>query len=49
MATATKAAVELVHLEEYLSTVYEPDAEFVDGVVEQRPWGEDDHSSWQVA
>ncbi len=49
MATATKAAVELVSLEEYLSTVYEPDAEFVDGIVEERPMAEDDHSSWQVA
>ncbi len=49
MATATKAAVEPVSLEEYLSTVYQPDAEFVDGVIEQRPMGEDDHSSWQVA
>ena len=49
MATSAKAAVELVSLEEYLSTVYEPDAEFVDGVIEERPMGEDDHSSWQVA
>jgi len=28
---------------------YEPDAEFVDGFVEERPMGEFGHSSWQYA
>jgi Uma2 family endonuclease len=38
-----------VPLEVYLQTVYEPDAEYVDGVIEERPMGEFDHSSWQHA
>ncbi len=38
-----------VPLEVYLSTSYEPDAEYVDGVIEERPMGEYDHSSWQHA
>ena len=40
---------ELVSEAEYLRTVYEPDAEFVDGVIEERAMGEDDHSAWQAA
>ena len=46
MATAT---VTYVPLEVYLSSSYEPDAEYVDGVIEERPMGEDDHSAWQKA
>ncbi len=38
-----------VPLEVYLSTSYEPDAEYVDGVIEERPRGEFDHASWQHA
>jgi Uma2 family endonuclease len=39
-----------VPLEVYLRTSdYEPDAEYVDGVIEERPVGEYDHSSWQHA
>jgi len=38
-----------VPLEVYLQTSYEPDAEYVDGVIEERPTGEYDHSSWQHA
>jgi Uma2 family endonuclease len=39
-----------VPLEVYLRTSdYEPDAEYVDGVIEERPMGEYDHSSWQHA
>jgi hypothetical protein len=34
-----------VPLEVYLSTSWEPDAEYIDGVVEERPIGEYDHSS----
>jgi Uma2 family endonuclease len=45
----TEQVAELVSEAEYLSTVYEPDAEFVDGVIEERPLGEDEHSAWQVA
>jgi Uma2 family endonuclease len=47
MATATQPTH--VPLEVYLRTSYEPDAEFVDGVIEERPMGEYDHSSWQHA
>ena len=49
MAEPTVELVSLVTEAEYLSTVYEPDAEFVDGVIEERPMGEDEHSAWQVA
>lgn len=35
--------------EEYLRTTFEPDADFVDGVIEERPMGEFDHSTWQEA
>ena len=46
---ARKAATPLVSVEEYLRTSYEPDAEYVDGVVEERPVGENQHSAWQMA
>lgn len=39
----------LVSLETYLQSSYEPDAEYVDGEIEERPMGEFDHSSWQTA
>jgi Uma2 family endonuclease len=47
MATATQP----VHmsLDLYLKSSFEPDAEYVDGVIEVRPVGEYDHSSWQHA
>lgn len=38
-----------VSLAEYLHSDYEPDAEYVDGAIEERPMGEDDHASWQEA
>jgi Uma2 family endonuclease len=44
MATTAQVPVEL-----YLRSSYEPDAEYVDGEIEQRPMGEYDHSSWQYA
>jgi len=44
MATATRVPVEV-----YLRTSYEPDAEYVDGEIEERPVGENDHSAWQEA
>ncbi|MGC9222357.1 MAG: Uma2 family endonuclease [Terracidiphilus sp.] len=45
------AALQPMHvpLEVYLRSSYEPDAEYVDGVIEERPSGEYDHSSWQYA
>lgn len=36
-------------LEIYLNSSFEPDAEYVDGMIEERPKGEYDHSSWQHA
>ena len=45
MATAVHVPVEV-----YLrSSDYEPDAEYVDGEIEERPMGEFDHASWQQA
>ncbi len=43
------ATTALLSLEQYLRSEYEPDAEYVDGEVEQRSMGEYDHSSWQQA
>jgi Uma2 family endonuclease len=37
----------IVPVEEYLSTVYRPDCDYVDGVVEERNVGENDHAYWQ--
>lgn len=37
-----------VSVEEYLHTRYEPDAEYVEGVIEERPMGENRHSEWQA-
>ena len=44
MATATRIPMEV-----YLDSVYEPDADFVDGEVEERPMGVYDHAAWQQA
>jgi Uma2 family endonuclease len=44
MATAT-----FIPVETYLRTSYEPDAEYVDGEIEERPMGEHDHAAWQKA
>jgi hypothetical protein len=44
MATTTHIPVEV-----YLRSSYEPDAEYVDGKIEERPVGEFDHASWQQA
>jgi Uma2 family endonuclease len=46
---ATTARITHVPVEVYLNSSYEPDAEYVDGVIEARPMGEFDHSSWQHA
>jgi Uma2 family endonuclease len=35
----------VITLDEYLSTVYEPDCEFVDGELMERNWGEFDHAA----
>ena len=44
MATTTHVPVEV-----YLRSSYEPDAEYVDGIIEERPMGEFDHAAWQLA
>ena len=50
MAAAPLATVPLnTSLEEYLHGDYEPDAEYVDGEIEERPMGQFDHASWQKA
>jgi Uma2 family endonuclease len=36
-------------LEVYLSSSFEPDAELVHGMIEERPMGENEHSAWQQA
>ena len=38
----------LVSVEEYLSTSYDPDRDYVDGELEERNVGEKDHSKWQT-
>jgi len=38
-----------VPVETYLRSSYEPDAEYVDGEIEERAVGEFDHASWQAA
>jgi Uma2 family endonuclease len=44
------ATVTHMPLEAYLrSSAYEPDAEYVDGEIEERPMGEFDHADWQAA
>jgi Uma2 family endonuclease len=47
MATTAQAAH--VPVEVYLRSSWEPDAEYVDGVIEERPVGQYDHSAWQHA
>src|SRR5437762_1894337 len=38
----------LVSVEEYLSTNYEPDCEYVDGILVERNVGKRKHALWQV-
>jgi Uma2 family endonuclease len=46
---AATAAHTSVPVEVYLRSSYEPDAEYVDGEIEERPMGEYDHAAWQEA
>lgn len=46
---AATAANAFVPVELYLHSSYEPDAEYVDGAIEERTMGEYDHASWQEA
>ena len=43
------AAGALVSIQEYLTSVFRPDCDYVDGVVEERNLGERDHSELQIA
>lgn len=43
------AATAFVPVEEYLRSSFEPDAEYVEGRIEERNVGENDHSAWQDA
>jgi Uma2 family endonuclease len=47
MATASSAP-RLVPIEEYLASSYEPDLEYVDGVLEEKNMGDHDHSYLQT-
>jgi len=42
------AAATQISIEEYLKTVYRPDCDYVDGVVEERNLGENDHAHLQT-
>jgi Uma2 family endonuclease len=46
---AMAATTGLITVEEYLRGSFEPDAEYVDGQIEERAVGENDHSAWQKA
>ena len=37
----------MTQLDVYLKSDFEPDAEYVDGEIEERPMGEYDHAAWQ--
>ncbi|HEV2133647.1 MAG TPA: Uma2 family endonuclease [Terracidiphilus sp.] len=43
------AAIAPISLDVYLRSSYEPNAEYVDGAIEERPTGEYDHAAWQAA
>jgi len=48
--TVKNAADTHVPIEAYLrASQYEPDAEYVDGRIDERPVGEFDHAAWQIA
>lgn len=50
MATANLSNLSnLISIEEYLSTIYRPDVDFVDGEIEERKLGEFDHGDLQLA
>jgi hypothetical protein len=40
---------QMTQLDVYLKSDYEPDAEYVDGEIEERPKREYDHAAWQGA
>ena len=38
----------LVSIDEYLTTIYRPDCDYVDGMIEERNLGENDHANLQT-
>jgi Uma2 family endonuclease len=48
MAAAAAVAVLYLSVDEYLRTIYEPDADYVDGILEERSVGEWDHADLQA-
>ncbi len=42
-------AATVMSVEQYRNSSFEPDAEFVDGALEERSVGENQHSKWQAA
>ncbi|HEY1253564.1 MAG TPA: Uma2 family endonuclease [Terracidiphilus sp.] len=43
------AATTFITVDEYLRSSFEPDAEYIEGEIEERNLGENDHSAWQGA
>jgi hypothetical protein len=43
------ASIAAIPVSEYLKTSYRPDREYVDGIIEERNWGEHDHAALQAA
>jgi Uma2 family endonuclease len=43
------ATTAFVSVEEYLKSSFDPDAEYVDGQIQKRAVGENDHSAWPAA
>lgn len=43
------ATTAYVPVDEYLRSSFDPDAEYIEGRIEERNVGEDDHSAWQKA
>lgn len=46
---AATAQMTQVPLEVYLAGSFEPDAEYINGLIEERPMGEWSHANWQAA
>ncbi len=42
------ATSSLIPVSEYLSTIYDPDCDYVDGEIQERNLGEQDHSDLQM-
>jgi Uma2 family endonuclease len=47
--SAMAAAIVLMPVEDYLHSSFSPDVEYIDGQIEERNMGENDHSAWQKA